>query len=186
MDYEHMLGPDGTEDNLGGTAGFFLCAPKSYFAANGVTEAVTLEDGTTLEEIGENSTDFTFLSGKGWLRVYCTFDKGSLEGMVQGERDGRSYKQVGKAFLPGIAARTLGFMRKAKNDRWVALIPTVDRKWIQMGDIFFDTEIYATKIGTATNSQGVRGSDIELGCMGSGICVYTGTDPLTQLMSTSS
>ncbi len=82
-----------------------------------------------------------------------------------------------KGFVINLQPTLLGILRKAKNGKFVVLGVTADGKYIQGGDKFFSAYIRATKIGTATNGAGRRGSDVEIDWMGSGTYLYTAGDP---------
>jgi len=176
LDYDDFDGPDGQSDNPGGTAGFFYYAPKRYFdPSGGITKPADIgASGATLADLARNSDDFTFLTGKGFHKMYVTFNTGDLEAARQGELDGYSFMNKFKGFIPGFEDRLLGFWRVAKNDRFLCLFPMADRVYLQYGDDFFDCYLNASKIGTATNSAGHRGTDIEAQVQASGVYIYDG------------
>lgn len=169
MNYVNLNGPSGGADNMGGTKQALYFAPISYFD----TIAKPDPAATTLAGTVDIVDDHTFLTGKGWHKLYCTMDKGSLEAMVQGDRDGRSYVQKSKAFYPGSESEAHGLISQAKNDRFIVLIEMPDGKMIQQGSADFYAEITA-KFSTGTNSGGVRGYEIDVESMAPRNYVYKG------------
>lgn len=184
--YADHLGPDGSTDNIGGLTNRIWYAPFSYFADGGIKDVKALDDNTVTAESewSEISEDHEFLDpSERFAELYCTLDKGSVENTVQGDTDGRSFKMVLKGFHPGMNAGTLGFFRKAKNDRFIVLAEMADGKIIQVGSKRFCAYIVATKIGTATNSTGTRGTEFEITSMESGPMLYTGEILLSNPLS---
>lgn len=173
MDYQDFLGPDATTDNMGGTTNRIFYAPKSYFTT--IQDVLALDDpsATTLDEFAEITDAHVFATGKGAHVLYCTLDKGSAEFIGQGELDGRSFSGVLKGFTPGIAPALLGFFRMAKNDQFIVWPELADGKLLQFGSPRFSASILASKIGTATNSSGVRGTEWEIKFMESGPYIYS-------------
>lgn len=173
-DYSDIVGPNGTEDNIGGATERWWFAPKDWFAS--IADVKKLDDGTAtaFTDYSVIATDHTFTSGKGFIEIYCTPDKGSGSWAAQGETDGHSYKGTMKAFVPGINGTLLGMLRKLKNEKCIVLQELADGKVLQYGSPRFSAKVLATNIGTATNSSGVRGSEIEVTCMESGPVLYTG------------
>lgn len=170
VDYSDFQGPSGGADNMGGTKQFFYYAPLSYFNVIAKPDPAA----TTLAGKVEIASTHTFITDKGFHKMYCTLDKGSAENDVQGERDGRSYKQMLKAFYPGSDSEIHGFVSQAKNDRFIILVPMPDGKINQIGSEDFYAEITA-KFTTGTNSGGIRGYEITGESMGPSNLVYKGT-----------
>jgi hypothetical protein len=169
MNYEDLSGPDGSGDNMGGTKQFFYYAPVRYFD----TIKEPTDNPTDLASYVEITEDHEFLPGKGFHKMYCTEDKGKGSGETQGDRDGRSLKQMAEFFYPGSDSTIHGFAAKSKNDRFIVLYPMPDGKVNQIGNNDFYAEILCG-FGTETNSAGVRGHSIKVESMGTRQLVYTG------------
>ncbi len=174
MNYATLAGPGGQADNMGGTKQFIYIAPIDDF--------LTIETfdpaGTTLASAAEIPGDHIFKTGKCFKKIYCTLDKGSLKSDKQGERDGRSFKDMCKIFYPGSDLDVTGFANIVKNDRMMALIPMPDGKVRQIGSEDFYAEISAA-FDTGTNSGGIRGTEFEISSMDSRMKIYTGVISLT-------
>lgn len=169
VDYADFSGPQGGGENMGGTKQFFYFAPLSYFD----TIAKPDPNATTMAGKVDITDTHTFQDGKGFHKMYCTMDKGSAENDVQGERDGRSLKQIAKFFYPGSDSEIHGFISTCKNDRFIVVYPMPDGKHNQIGDEDFYAEITA-KFTTGTNSGGIRGYEIMVESMGTKNLVYKG------------
>jgi hypothetical protein len=172
MDYADFTGPDATTDNMGGTTNRIFWAPKRYFTT--IQDVKALDDPTltNLAELAEITTAHVFEPGKGAHELYCTLDKGSVDYNSQGELDGRSFKGSLKGFTPGLDPGLLGLFRMAKNDLIIAWPELPDGKLMQLGSKRFFASMIVSKIGTATNSSGVRGTDWEISFMESGVYMY--------------
>lgn len=173
MDYQDFTGPNATTDNMGGTTNRIFYAPKSYFTT--IQDVLALDDpgATTLDEFAEITAAHVFAVGKGAHFLYCTLDKGTGEFNEQGELDGRSFAGMLKGFTPGIDPALLGFFRMAKNDQFIFWPELPDGKLLQFGSPRFSAYMSAKKIGTATNSSGVRGTEWEVKSMESGPYLYS-------------
>ncbi len=178
MDYEDFSGPSGGADNMGGTKQYFYYAPLSYFN----TIAIPDPAATTLTGKATITGTHTFLPGKGFHKMYCTLDKGSMEAAIQGEIDGRSYKQTAKYFYPGSDAAVHGFAAQAKNERFITLNVMPDGKMLQIGSEDFFANI-SGKWGTGTNSGGIRGYEFDVNSMGAENIIYGGTVTLFSVES---
>lgn len=178
LDYQDFSGPNASQDNIGGGTTRIFGAPVSYFTPlTGIKDWKALTDGTAtaLSEFATISTTHTFNTGYGFHTFYCTMDKGSIEWTPQGELDGRSFKGMAKGFMPGVDASWLGLMRQAKNDRWIFLFELADGQLMQLGSKRFPAYFLPEKIGSATNSSGIRGTEYSITTMESGPAMYTGT-----------
>lgn len=170
MDYADLLGPDGTEDNMGGTTQLMHYAPVRDFLSIKVPSA----SPSTLEDKVVISVTHTFNVGKCFKKLYVTLDSGSADSELQGERDGKSFKTKAKVFYPGTKAEVMGFVAQAKNDRFIVLINMPDGKVRQIGSEAFHAEIMP-KFSTGTNSGGRRGYEFEIESMAPCEYLYEGT-----------
>jgi hypothetical protein len=172
LDSTHA-GPDGTEDNIGGIVTEAYYAPLSYFDDIQDT-AKHLGNFATYDELANVSADHTFLTGKGFHKIYNTQNTGTIEDTMQGERDGYSMKSVAKFFYPGSKDAFLGFLRKAKNDRFIWLFVMSDLKVRQFGTRLIPAYFKAEKGGTSNLEGGRRGYECMVETMSSGPMLYTG------------
>ena len=159
IDYTNLTGPNGQEDNLGGSQQIVYYAPIRDFDT--IIAPVPLATATTDAELVNISTDHIFSTGKMFLTAYTTEDKGELDYEVQGDPDGFSVKPVAKFFYPGAKEEILAFIAKAKNDQFIFMFPLADGTVLQVGSEQFPARI-KPKWNSATNSAGVRGAEIEV------------------------
>lgn len=171
LTYDDITGLNGLEDNIGGISTRVFWAPKSWFATIGAV--ADFATATTASELVEISTDHTFTTGKGFLEIYSTRDKGKDEIATVGERDGKGSLNKGKIFNPGVNVAKLGQYRMMKNDSGIWLFELSDGVLIQLGSNRFPAE-QSVKFDTAQNESGVRGTEIEVTAFESFIQVYTG------------
>ena len=167
--YADLNSPQGA-DNMGGTKQYILFAPVADFS----TIAPRPASPANIGQLAEITGNHTFGVGKGFLRMYVTLDTGKLMDEVQGERDGRSYKTTVEVFHPGMTKEILGFLRQAKNDQFIVLVPLPDGKYRQIGTEDFYAEIIG-KTDTGTNSSGRRGTTFTIEAMETGPILYSGT-----------
>lgn len=170
MDYKSLTGPEGGADNMGGTKQAFYFARVSDFLSIKTVDP----NATTLEGLVEITGTHTFNGTSGFHKIYCTMDKGSIDMATQGERDGRSYKQMGKYFYPGSESEIHGFASQAKNDQFIVLSEMPDGKVIQIGSADFYAEILG-HFQTGTNSTGIRGYEFSVESMAPRNYIYKGT-----------
>lgn len=162
FNYEKVEYGRNKADNPGGIQqkAYFI----SLFDLSTVAVAVAPSAATNINQLGVIDDDHIPAVGKGFIEVYCTLDKGSFDAEPQGDRDGRSYKTMGKIFVPGTDDVAFGTVYALKNDRTLWLFPFVDNDYAQVGSGKFYAEALG-KFGTATNSQGVRGTELEISAM---------------------
>lgn len=177
VDYTNLAGPNGQEDNLGGSQQKLYYAPIRDFLA--IQAPVGLDTAISDTELVNISTDHTFQTGKNWLTMYTTEDKGIADYELQGDADGKSVKPVAKAFYPGATEQILAFIAKAKNDQFIFLMPLADGTVLQLGSEQFPARINP-KWTSAQNSTGVRGAELEITqVVASAPIIYSGQIVLT-------
>ena len=140
------------KSNMGSIKQNFWYAPLSYFA----TDGVKVPAATTIGTMGTISDTHAFITGKGFHSAYNTLDKGGVDFDPQGERDGRSYKQKGEAFIPGSRLElhdTLGIML---NEPCIVLMEESDGQIIQIGSKDYFAEMIG-KFSTGKTTAGLRG-----------------------------
>lgn len=174
VDYTDMNGPDGTEDNMGGTAQVIYYAPVRDI----LTIQKPVNNPTTMAALAEITTAHVMKTGKKFTRLYVTMDTGEINDEPTGERDARGIKSTCKIKHPGQTSDILGLVNQAKNDRFIFLIPLADGKVRQLGSDQFYAE-FIGKVGTGTNSGGYRGVEGEITAFGPKLLLYTAAIPLT-------
>lgn len=177
MNYQNLLGPDGNEDNMGGTTQrAFLASINDFLSIK-----TPVSNPTTFAEKCEIDGAHTFKTGKCFKKIYCTMDKGKLDLKSQGEIDGKSFKIEGEIFYPGSKSDAHGFAAQAKNDNFMLLIEHPDSEingHLQVGTEKFPAKI-SPEFTTATNSSGVKGFTFKFEAMASILNVYKNTITLT-------
>lgn len=175
--YKKIDGPNGDADkvNMGGTLQLIYIAAVSAF----LSLKKPTPDGTDFAKIVQISDTHTFKTGKCFIPVYCTEDKGMFDSEDVSETDGAGFKHTGKIFIPGLDAEAQGIVSQLTNDRIIALFPTPDGQNIQVGNHMFGAQVKG-KFGTSTNSSGVRGTELTIEALAPvSMYVYTGTITLT-------
>lgn len=177
MNYQNLLGPDGSEDNMGGTTQrAFLASINDFLSIK-----TPVSNPTTFAEKVEIDGAHTFKTGKCFKKVYCTMDKGKLDLKSQGENDGKSFKVEGEIFYPGSKSEAHGFAAQVKNDNMMLLIEHPDSA--TNGHLQVGTEMFPAKINpeftTGTNSSGVKGYLFKYEAMSTAMYIYKNTITLT-------
>ena len=174
MDYLNLEGPDGQEDNMGGTTQKVYYAPIRDF----LSIAVPAGSPTTPGDTVEIATAHTFKTGKCFKLLYCTMDKGKYDSEPQGDTDGFSFKKTAEVFYPGSNSEVHGLASKGKNDRFMFLIEMPDGTVIQQGNKMFYAHL-KSKFSTGSNSSGTRGHTFTIESMGPENLLYSGAISLT-------
>lgn len=100
------------------------------------------------------SSDITMKSGKVFKKLYCTLEAGGLNGEVQGDLDGKSYKNSLKIFHPGSKLEALGFAQYVKNGNMIFLVPEADGQVRILGHAG-----YPAKLDTGSSNTGEKSTD---------------------------
>jgi hypothetical protein len=173
MEYEDLTAPDGTKNNMGGATSRFLFAPLTDFLLIKTPIAVPV----TLGDLVKIVDPHTFDVGKGFLRAYCTEDRGKYELKSQGDRDGKSFRGEGEFFFPGNLADAHGLADQAKNDKFIGLMEvpdSADNGYLQMGNEMFPMSI-DPEFTIGTNASGTRGYLFKFSFNTDKQYLYTGT-----------
>ncbi|MES2590892.1 MAG: hypothetical protein V4608_03320 [Bacteroidota bacterium] len=169
MDYKDIGSPTGGGDNMGGIKKLFV-APLSYFSAIKTVDPA----GTTLASKVEITASHDFNPGYGFHKFYVTQDKNGANAKAQGERDGKSYKQMFKGFTPGSELELHGIMSIIKNEPCIVLAMESDGKVGQIGTEDYPAEFFG-EFSTGDNTPGLRGYEIEVTSVAARNYRYTGT-----------
>lgn len=147
--YKDLLGPDGTENNMGGTAQFFSFARHADHQtfAKPANAPVDPDDQYVL------TTAPTMKTGTKYNKMYCTIDTSELESGSNGEIDGKSFKPVFKFFYPGSKKEALAFANRCKNDKFVVIVMLSDGTQVQLGGEFFCAFITPNFKSTTTSGR---------------------------------
>jgi len=159
IDYTNLVGPNGQEENIGGTQQLLYFAALRDFLT--LEEPIPLKTAVTDAELVNISTDHIFQTGKNFQTLYTTEDLGTVEYETQGDADGKSVKPIAKLFYPGVDEDILAFIAKVKNDLMIFLIPLADGTVLQIGSKQFPARV-TPKWTSAQNSSGVRGCEMEI------------------------
>ena len=174
--YADLNGPDGQDDNMGGTTQRVFFSPVGDFLA---IQKPTVS--TTYASKSEITVAHTFKTGKCFKKAYCTMDKGKVDAKSQGETDGKSFKMEGEFFLPGSLADAHGFASICKNDNFILEVEMPDSDangYIQVGTEMFPCKI-SPEFTSATNSSGVRGYTFKYEAMTPTVFVYNAAVTVT-------
>jgi len=173
MNYQDLLGPDGTGNNMGGTQQFLFNGRH----ANVLTWAKPLVADLLTDDQYTIKTSHVMKTAKKMSKMYCTLDTSELEAALQGERDGKSNKLSLKFWHPGSKKQIIVFQNNVKNDKTFWIVPLSDGTMIQMGTEEWTCDVMPT-FKTGKNS-GSKGTEFVIECMMPNILIYEAAIPLT-------
>lgn len=174
LTYKDMLGPDGTENNMGGTQQFFYFSRWSDILTFGAppTNPADPEDAYVI------NTPHIMKSGTKFQSMYTTVDTGDLESGSNGEIDGKSFKPVFKFFYPGSKKDAVAFANRCKNDKFVVIVPLSDGTKAQIGSQFF-CAYFTPNFKSGTTSGRGKGWEFEVMAYQADFMVYAAAVPTT-------
>ncbi|QIP16807.1 hypothetical protein G8759_31280 [Spirosoma aureum] len=171
MTYADLIGPDGTENNMGGTAQFLYFTPWIDIATFAAPAALPAQQSLL-------TTPHTMKTGKKFQTLYVTIDTSDLEIALNGDIDGISFKPTLKCFYPGFSDGIVDFINKAKNDKFLFLVPLPDGKIVQIGSSRFVAYVKPSPKTDKTTGRG-RGTEFEIFCFQPDYLIYNAAVPLT-------
>ncbi|RIV20540.1 hypothetical protein DYU11_21075 [Fibrisoma montanum] len=171
LDYKDLLGPEGTEVNMGGVAQ--IC----YFARIDDIKTFATPAAAPANQY-VLTTPHVMKTGKLFHKLYITQDTGEVDFGSNGEQDGMSFKPTFKAFYPGITDDALQFINDIKNDKLLFIVELPDGKMLQLGSARFFCTVKPNFKTTTTSGRG-RGTELEITCFTPYIYVYAAAVPLT-------
>lgn len=174
MDYVNLLGPDGSEDNMGGTQLFLYLISHSNIKTFGLPPA----NPADLSDKFVIATPHVCNTGKNFTQIYCTPDTSELDAGMNGEIDGRSYKVTLKFFYPGTRKEIISFSNRVKNDKFIVLVPLNDGTIIQIGTDKLPAYI-APSMKTGKMSDRGKGIEFEVTAWMPNQLIYNAAIPLT-------
>ncbi|GAB4042216.1 hypothetical protein [Spirosoma litoris] len=174
MDHKDLLGPDGTENNMGGTEQFFYLSSQSNILTFGAPAA----SPTDPDDKYVITTPHTMKTGKKFITIYCTIDTSELEQALNGDIDGISFKPTFKFFYPGSAKSLIAFINRVKNDKLVIIVPLSDGTMMQLGGAKFVAYIKPNFKSDKTTGRG-KGAEFECYAYQPDIMIYNAAVPLT-------
>ncbi|GAB3956707.1 hypothetical protein GCM10028805_47410 [Spirosoma harenae] len=172
--YKSLLGPDGTENNMGGTRQFFHFAPWGDILTFGAPAA----NPSDADDLYNITTAHTMKSGKQFFTMYCTIDTSELESGSIGEIDGKSYNPKFTFFYPGSKKDALRFSNQCKNDKFVVIPVLADGTLVQLGGQYFCAYITGNFKSGKTTGRG-KGWEFEVMSYQPDLLYYTAAVPLT-------
>ncbi|GAB3550619.1 hypothetical protein [Spirosoma fluminis] len=173
-DYKDLLGPDGTENNMGGTQQFFFFTPHEDILTFGEPAASPSDaDDKYVIKVAH-----IMKSGKKFLTVYTTIDTSELEQALNGEIDGRSFKPTFKFFYPGSKKESIAFVNRVKNGKFVFIVPLSDGTMIQIGAKQWCAYV-SPNFKTGTTSGRGKGTEFEVMAYQPDIMIYEAAVPTT-------
>jgi hypothetical protein len=168
IDYSNVPTLDGA-DNLGGTKQVIYAAPIGWFdELKGVRTTTAEGDSVTIDGT------HTFLAGKGFIKIPCTYDTTKLAQAMREEADVTGGEITFEADIAGTKKQLAEFARWGQNDRWIVLVVLPDNTLLQVGK---DEELYAfAKFGfdTGTLTSGRRAFKMKVKAYQEGLLFYEG------------
>ncbi|RYC69790.1 MULTISPECIES: hypothetical protein [Spirosoma] len=171
IEYKDLLGPNGEENNMGGTEQIVYLIRKSDVKTYPAPAAAPANKYVM-------NTPYVLNTGKKAMQLYTTEDMSELDLGSNGEADGKSFKPMLKLFYPGIDEDAIQFINDVKNDKVNMLVPLNNGKIIQLGSgKHFMTVSPEMKTGTVSG-RGL-GTFIEISGFVPNILFYSAAVPLT-------
>ena len=174
MDHKDLLGPDGTENNMGGTEQFFYISSHANILTFGTPAAAPVDP----DDKYVIATAHTMKTGKKFAKIYGTIDTTELEQAMNGDVDGMSFKPTFKFFHPGSAKALIAFVNRVKNDKVVMLVPLADGTIMQIGSEKFVGYMKPAFKSDKTTGRG-KGAEFECYAYQPDIMIYAAAIPLT-------
>lgn len=172
--YADLLGPNGEENNMGGTKQIFYFARYDDIATFGAPAA----EPATPDLKYVISTAHVMKTGTKFQKMYTTIDTSEIEGALIGEIDGRSHNPILRFFYPGLRAEINQFINDCKNDKFIILVPLPDGTVYQIGEEGFPATIAPTPATGTTTGRG-RGTNFEAMSYQPYLYIYDAEVPLT-------
>jgi hypothetical protein len=169
--YDNLLGPDGSENNMGGTSQFLYYIPYADIATFAAPAAAPAQQSLL-------TTAHVPKTGKKFLQLYTTIDTSAIEHALNGDVDGISFKPTLTCFYPGVSDAIVDFINKAKNDKFIFLVPLPDGKIIQIGSDRFCAYVKPSPKSGKTTDRG-RGTEFEIYAHQPDMLIYKAAVPLT-------
>jgi hypothetical protein len=170
-EYKDLLGPDGSENNMGGTSQYIYIA--------------SVADILTYASAAQNATNpyvhtqpFVMKPGKKFWTLYTTIYTSEIESGSNGEIDGKSFKPSVKVFYPGLSDDALLVINRLKNDKLVLLVPLADDTIVQVGTAKFHAFANPNFKSTTTSGRG-KGTEIEFMSFQPNFLKYAAAIPTT-------
>ncbi len=173
MSYKDLLGPEGDENNMGGT--------KQFLNYGRHSEVLTWGEPDPLDAATDDKyvikTAHAMKVGKEMYRIYCTMDTSELEAALQGERDGKSNKLTMKFWHPGSKKAVIKFANEVKNDKTFWLVPLADGTIFQLGTADWVCDVMPSF--KSNKNSGSKGYEFTVECMMPDVLLYEAAIPLT-------
>lgn len=159
-DYSNISNPVAGKDNIGGYSN------KAYFArVADIETAPTMTDLSTAlaGQANKLTGDFAMLTGKKFFECYVSDDSGETKEALQGDTNGKSIGLEFSFMVPGSSDEIEDFIRRAKNDDFVFLIPDINKvdRYKVFGNIFthakFPAKFDKLEGGSGKNTSSVNG-----------------------------
>lgn len=178
MAYKSLMGPDGTENNQGGT--------KQWLYWASVIQDLLENTGVKMPDPADSATDDKYVvkvphickSGRMFNKIYTTVDTSELEAAMAGQIDGRSEALKLTFFYPGSKKDLIKFMNESKNDRFLFLVPLSDGTIIQLGSPDQSAYVSHNFKSDKTTGRG-KGTTFTVECWMPDIIIYEAAIPLT-------
>lgn len=178
FDYDNIDGLEG-QDNLSGVMQTVLIAPRSWFAT--VAKPDPLVGGGYDVVI---TGDHTFTVGKGFIKLYTTYDTGKLIAKFSDQPDKTGGAIEFEGFIPGIKKETLQFLRNAPNNSWIVLVQdtnadpvTGERPYYQIGEEHLQGFV-SGEFATNNLTGDRKGTTVKVQGFAAGLVLYEGVRTL--------
>lgn len=126
------------------------------------------------------SDNIVMKSGKVFNKIRVTLETSALNGDIQGNMDGKSFKNAISGQIPGNKAKALGFLQWAKNSSLIAIIEELDGQVRILGHRAYPAKLTAGSANTGAKTTDDRAVKFTLESVRKGPApVFTGKVVLT-------
>lgn len=174
--YGDLVGPDGTAENPGGSEQIIYFSPVSDFTTIQAGPAFSAVTGPA--DACMITTDHEFATGKRFYKLTLNIRSGKITGESVGEVGGKSVLTKFEGLVIDSIMELAGMQRLANADKYIILAPLADGNVIQIGTEKKPATM-SFNFDSAGQTEGVRGSIVEVEASDVGMWIYTGAILLT-------
>lgn len=142
-----------------------------------------LDDSTgngVLSDLVTISDNIVMKAGKAFNKIRVTLETSALDGVIQGNMDGKSFKNSISGQIAGNKAQALGFLQWAKNSSLIAIIEELDGQVRVLGHRAYPAKLTAGSANTGAKTADDRAVKFTLESVRKGPApVFTGKVELT-------
>lgn len=152
MDLENLTHADGA-DNTAGIGSTIIALKLSDIETLPEPQVDDSSSSSgTLAQLVTVSANIVMKQGKVGKSIYCTLETGGLDCVLQGNLDGKSFKNSVKIQHPGSSPQLLGFMQYVKNGDVILLVEENDGQVRMLGHRSFPAKLESGSANTGSKT----------------------------------